>query len=165
MYDLRVLRDNLDGLRDQLGPRGKDVAWEDLRKLTEDRRTQTVQVEELRHQLKKGSEEVAGLKRDKQPADSEMAAMKALGETIKGREEQLRLVEEQLTHIALRIPNTPHASVPVGRQAEDNLEVRRWGALTEAHGNGTDRIGISAKLWASSILTAPFAWRRPDLPS
>ena len=39
-------------------------------KLTEDRRTQTVQVEELRHQLKKGSEEVAGLKRDKQPADS-----------------------------------------------------------------------------------------------
>ena len=53
MYDLRVLRDNLDGLRDRLGPRGKDVAWEDLEKLTEDRRTQTIQVEELRHQLKK----------------------------------------------------------------------------------------------------------------
>ena len=137
MYDLRVLRDNLDGLRDQLGPRGKDVAWEDLRKLTEDRRTQTVQVEELRHQLKKGSEEVARLKRDKQPADSEMAAMKALGETIKGREEQLRLVEEQLTHIALRIPNTPHASVPVGQQAEDNLEVRRWGAPPKL--TGTER--------------------------
>ncbi len=128
MYDLRVLRDNLDDLRDQLGPRGKDVAWEDLRKLTEDRRAQTVQVEELRHQLKKGSEEVARLKREKQPADLEMAAMKALGETIKGREEQLRLVEEQLTHIALRIPNTPHSSVPVGQQAEDNLEVRGWGA-------------------------------------
>ena len=128
MYDLRVLRDNLDALRDQLGPRGKDVAWEDLRKLTEDRRTQTVQVEELRHQLKKGSEEVARLKRDKQPADYETASMKALGETIKGREEQLRLVEEQLAHIALRIPNTPHTSVPVGQQAEDNLEVRRWGA-------------------------------------
>lgn len=137
MYDLRVLRDNLDDLRDQLGPRGKDVAWEDLRKLTEDRRAQTVRVEELRHQLKKGSEEVARLKRDKQPADSEMAAMKALGETIKGLEEQLRLVEEQLTHIALRIPNTPHASVPVGQQAEDNLEVRRWGARPKL--TGTER--------------------------
>lgn len=53
MYDLRVLRDNLDGLRERLGPRGKDVAWEDLRKLTEDRRTRMIQVEELRHQLKK----------------------------------------------------------------------------------------------------------------
>ncbi|WHZ21212.1 MAG: Seryl-tRNA synthetase [Nitrospira sp.] len=127
MYDLRVLRDNLDGLRDQLGPRGKDVAWDDLRKLTEDRRTQTLQVEELRHQLKKGSEEVARLKRNKQPADDSMAAMKALGEVIKAREEQLRLVEDQLAHVVLRIPNLPHATVPEGQAADDNVEVRRWG--------------------------------------
>ena len=108
MYDLRVLRDNLDGLRERLGPRGKDVAWEDLRKLTEDRRTRMIQVEELRHQLKKGSDEVARLKREKQSADAAMAAMKALGDTIKGQEDQLRLIEEQLAHIALRIPNLPH---------------------------------------------------------
>lgn len=128
MYDLRVLRDNLDGLRAQLGPRGKDVGWENLRQLTEDRRSQTVQVEELRHQLKKGSEEVARLRREKQAADYETAAMKALGEKITEREEQLRLVEKQLAHIALRIPNLPHASVPAGHAAEDNLEIRRWGA-------------------------------------
>ena len=127
MYDLRVLRDNLDSLRDQLGARGKDVAWEDLRKLTEDRRTCTIRVEELRHQLKKGSDDVARLKREKQPADEAMAAMKALGETIKGHEEQLRAVEEQLAHIALRIPNLPHASVPPGQDETGNIEVRRWG--------------------------------------
>lgn len=127
MYDLRVLRDDLDMLRDRLGPRGKDVAWEDLRRLTEDRRARTVQVEDLRHQLKKGSEEVARLKRDKQPAEDAMAAMKALGETIKGYEEQLRLVEEQLAHVALRMPNLPHSSVPEGQDAADNVEVRRWG--------------------------------------
>lgn len=128
MFDLRVLRDNLDELRDQLGPRGKDVAWEDLRKLTEDRRAQTIQVEDLRHQLKKGSEEVARLKREKQPAEEAMAAMKAVGETIRGHEERLRLIEEQLAYIALRIPNLPHASVPNGHDASDNVEVRRWGA-------------------------------------
>jgi len=127
MYDLRLLRENLDDLRDRLGPRGKDVAWQELRTLAEDRRNQMVHVEELRHQLKKGSDEVARLKREKQSADYEMAAMKALGENIKEREEQLRLVEEQLAHIALRIPNVPHASVPAGQQPEDNLEVRRWG--------------------------------------
>jgi len=121
MYDLRVLRDNLDRLRDQLGARGKDVAWEDLRTLTEDRRSRTIQVEELRHQLKKGSDDVARLKREKQPADEAMAAMKALGETIKGHEEQLRAVEDQLAHIALRIPNLPHASVPDGRDEADNV--------------------------------------------
>ena len=128
MYDLRALRDNLDGLRDQLGPRGKDVAWEELRTLSEDRRTQTIQVEDLRHQLKKGSEDVARLKREKQPAEEAMAAMKAVGETIKGHEDRLRVIEEQLAHIALRIPNLPHASVPDGRDAADNVEIRRWGA-------------------------------------
>ncbi|TKB84660.1 MAG: serine--tRNA ligase, partial [Nitrospira sp.] len=148
MYDLRVLRDNLDQLRDQLGSRGKDVAWEDLRTLTEDRRTRTIQVEDLRHQLKKGSDDVARLKREKQPADEAIAAMKALGETIKGHEEQLRVVEEQLAHIALRIPNLPHASVPDGRDEADNIEVRRWGtppqlsAPAQSHWDLGEALGI-----------------------
>ncbi|HAP38723.1 MAG TPA: serine--tRNA ligase, partial [Nitrospira sp.] len=128
MYDLRLLRDNLDGLRERLGPRGKDVAWEELRKLTEDRRTRTIEVEDLRHHLKTGSDEVARLKREKQPAEAAMVAMKALGDTIKGQEEQLRLIEEQLSHIALRIPNLPHESVPTGQDAAQNVEVRRWGS-------------------------------------
>lgn len=148
MYDLRVLRDNLDILRDQLGSRGKDVAWEDLRNLTEDRRTRTVQVEELRHQLKKGSDAVARLKREKLPADEAMSAMKALGETIKGHEEQLRVVEEQLSHIAMRIPNLPHASVPAGQDEADNIEVRRWGtppqlsAPAQSHWDLGEALGI-----------------------
>lgn len=148
MYDLRVLRDNLDGLRERLGPRGKDVAWEDLRKLTEDRRTRMIQVEELRHQLKKGSDEVARLKREKQSADAAMAAMKALGDTIKGQEDQLRLIEEQLAHIALRIPNLPHESVPTGQDADHNVEVRRWGsppalsAPAQSHWDLGEALGI-----------------------
>lgn len=128
MYDLRTLRDNLDGVRERLGPRGKDVAWEDLRKATEARRTRMIQVEDLRHQLKKGSDEVARLKREKQSAEAAMAAMKALGDTIKVEEDQLRLIEEQLSHIALRIPNLPHDSVPAGQDAAYNVEVRRWGS-------------------------------------
>ncbi len=128
MHDLRVLRDNLQTIREQLGARGEDVAWDDLRQFSEERRTLTVQVEDLRHQLKKGSEEVARLKREKHPADEAMAAMKAVGERIKGLEEQLRSVEKQLAAAALRIPNLPHSSVPVGSDASENVEVRRWGA-------------------------------------
>jgi seryl-tRNA synthetase len=127
MYDLRVLRENLNSLRERLGPRGKDVAWEDLQALADNRRIQTTQVEELRHQLKKGSEDVARRKRNQEPADNEMAAMKAVGESIKECEHRLRSTEDRLTSLALQIPNLPHASVPEGQQAEDNVEVRRWG--------------------------------------
>ncbi len=42
MYDLRYLRDNLDAIREQLGPRGADVPWERLRTLIEQRRAAAV---------------------------------------------------------------------------------------------------------------------------
>ncbi len=129
MYDLKHLRENLDDIRTALGRRGNDVSWDALRALSEERRTLTMQVEQLRQDLNKGSEEVARLRRAKEPADEAMAAMKGLRDRIKDFEGNLRKVEETLSDVALRIPNLPHASVPVGNDAAENVEVRRWGPL------------------------------------
>ena len=128
MYDLRTLRDNLDAILEQLGSRGADVPWDRIRTLIEQRRALTGQVEQLRHELRKGSDDVAKLKRAKQPTDSSMTAMKAVGERIKTIEDELRNVEESLTDLNLRIPNLPHSSVPIGKDAGDNQEARRWGS-------------------------------------
>jgi seryl-tRNA synthetase len=163
MYDLRHLRDNLDAIRARLGPRGGDVAWEGLRKLIQERRSLMTVVEDLRHQLKKGSEEVAGLKREKQPADAAVAAMKALGDRIKEMEETLRGIEERVTDLALRIPNLPHASVPVGQDPADNQEARRWGAAPsfsftpQAHWDIGEGLGILDFERATKIAGARFA--------
>ncbi len=129
MHDLKALRENLDDIRTALGRRGNDVPWADLQKLSEERRAATTQVEQLRFELNKGSEEVARLRRAKEPAEAAMAAMKQLGDRIKDAEGALRTVEESLTDIALRIPNLPHASVPIGADASENIEVRRWGTV------------------------------------
>ena len=129
MYDLKQLRENLDHIRISLGRRGNDVPWADIQKLSEERRAVTTQVEQFRYELNKGSEEVARLRRAKEPAEEAMAAMKQLGNRIKDAEGTLRTIEETLTDVALRIPNLPHASVPVGADASDNIEVRRWGSL------------------------------------
>jgi seryl-tRNA synthetase len=96
--------------------------------LIEQRRTLTGQAEQLRHELKQGSDEVAKLKREKQSADACMAAMKVIGEQIKMIEGELRNVEESLTDLNLRIPNLPHSSVPIGKDTGDNQEARRWGS-------------------------------------
>lgn len=128
MYDLRTLRDNFDAIRGQLARRGGDVPWDRLRALIEQRRTLTGQAEQLRHELKQGSDEVAKLKREKQSADACMAAMKVIGEQIKMIEDELRNVEEALTDLNLRIPNLPHSSVPIGKDAGDNQEANRWGS-------------------------------------
>jgi seryl-tRNA synthetase len=129
VYDLKLLRDNLDYIRTALGRRGHDVPWSDIQQLSEERRAVTTQVEQLRYKLNKGSEEVARLRRAKEPTEETMAAMKQLGDRIKDAEGTLRKVEEALTDVALRIPNLPHASVPVGADASENVEVRRWGTI------------------------------------
>jgi seryl-tRNA synthetase len=163
MYDLRTLRDNLDTIKSQLGPRGADVAWDDLRTRLEERRTLTVTVDTLRHDLKKGSEDVARLKREKQPADDAMARMKALGDRIKALEESLRAAEERATDLALRIPNLPHRSVPEGNDPADNREMRKWGTVPsfafapQTHWDLGEALGILDFERAAKIAGARFA--------
>ncbi len=163
MHDLRTLRDNLDSIKSQLGPRGHEVAWDELRALLDERRALTVAVDSLRHELKKGSEDVARLKREKQPADAAMAQMKALGDRIKSEEERLRTAEERTVDMALRIPNLPHPSVPVGKEPADNQELRRWGtapAFTfppKSHADLGESLGILDFERAAKIAGARFA--------
>jgi len=163
MHDLRTLRDNLDAIKSQLGSRGRDVAWDELRALLDERRTLTIAVDSLRHELKKGSEDVARLKREKQPADAAMAQMKALGDRIKAEEDRLRTAEERAVDMALRIPNLPHGSVPAGKDPADNQEVRQWGSAhaftftPQAHWDLGEALGILDFERAAKIAGARFA--------
>ena len=127
MHDPRLLSDQLKSLRAQLGSRGSDVPWDTIQSLSEKRRTFIRQVEEMRHQLKQGSDRIAELKRNKQPAEEPMAALRQVREQIHTLELELRTVEEPLREHALGIPNVPHESVPVGNDEQDNREIRRWG--------------------------------------
>ena len=163
MHDQRQLREQLDGIREQLGARGRDVQWDALRKWLDERRAVTMQAEELRADLNKGSEEVARLKRQKQPADEAIAAMKRVGERIAECDASLRTIEYNLSSVALRIPNLPHASVPIGQSADDNLEVRRWGPLPaftvppKSHWDIGEQLGILDFDRAAKITGARFA--------
>jgi len=127
MLDPRLIREQPDEVRARLGARGQDIDWEGLRKGDQERRELLAKVEELRHQRKTSSEQIAKLKREKQPADSLMQETRDVGDRIKTLEDALRDSEERLNAIALRIPNVPHQSVPAGADAAANTEVRRWG--------------------------------------
>ncbi|GJL65717.1 MAG: serine--tRNA ligase [Nitrospirales bacterium] len=163
MYDFRVLKDQLVQLQENLGPRGQDVPWALVQKLTEQRRELIARVEELRGQLKRGSDTVAKLKREKQPTDEATTELRALGDRIQDIEGQLREVEEQLQSHALRIPNVPHESVPQGADAADNQEVRRWGTIPtfdfepRSHDDLGEALGIFDFERASKLAGARFS--------
>ena len=127
MHDIRILTDQLDSLRSRLGSRAADIPWETVQGLASQRRTLITQTEELRHQLKKGSDRIAELKRTKQPSEEAMAALREIRDRIQAMEVELRTTEEQLQDQALRIPNIPHESVTPGKDEHDNIEMRQWG--------------------------------------
>jgi seryl-tRNA synthetase len=129
MHDPRLLSDQLDSLRAQLGARGNEVPWDTIQSLSAKRRNLIQQVEDMRHQLKQGSERIAELKRNKQPADEQMAALRQVREQIQAMELELRTVEEPLREQALSIPNVPHQSVPIGTNEVDNQKIRQWGDI------------------------------------
>ncbi len=72
-------------------------------------------------------------------------------------------IEESLNEIALRIPNVPHHTVPVGTGSEQNVEVRRWGqppafpAPPQPHWDIGERLGILDFDRAAKIAGARFA--------
>ena len=163
MHDPRYLRENLDLVRTSLGRRGQDVPWDSIQKLSEERRILTTQVEQLRHELKTGSDEVARRRRAKEPADEAIEAMKQVGERIRDIESRLRETEETLTGLALRIPNLPHRTVPQGTDASQNVEVRRWGTIPafssppKSHWEIGETLGILDFDRAAKIAGARFA--------
>ena len=162
MHDIRILSDQLDSLRSQLGARAGDIPWETVQTLADQRRVLISQTEELRHQLKKGSDQIAELKRTKQPCEDATTALREIRDRIQTMDVELRTTEERLQDQALRIPNIPHESVPPGKDEHENVEVRQWGTPPEfsftarSHQDLGEALGILDFKRATKIAGARF---------
>src|SRR5271167_647777 len=129
MLDLNFVRDNLALVEEKLRQRGMDPAavLRDFREVDTQRRQAITQAETAKAQRNKASEEIAKLKKSGQDASAAMAQTKDLRERIQTLEKTAADLDARLRDILAGIPNMPHASVPVGHSAEENVEVRRWG--------------------------------------
>ncbi len=129
MLDLNFVRENLPLVEEKLRQRGMDPAavLKDFRALDTERRQAITEAETRKAQRNRASEEIAKLKKAGQDAGAAMAQSKELREQIQTLEKAADDLDARLREILVGIPNIPHASVPVGQTAEDNVEVRRWG--------------------------------------
>ncbi len=133
MLDPVFVRDHLDQVRTALTNRGV-TSFDDLEELsrTEVRRRSLIpEMEGLKREQNAAADEIARAKRQGQDASGLFGANKARGQRIKQLEIELATLDENRKRLLLNVPNLPHASVPVGRSADDNVEVRRWGQARE----------------------------------
>jgi len=129
MLDPAYVRAHLDEARAGLRNRGldPDAVLGPFTTLDAKRRELIPRVEHLKREQNASSEEVARAKKQGLDPSAIFAANKARGQQIKQLEAELGEVDQQLADLLMTVPNLPHASVPVGKTAEDNSEVRRHG--------------------------------------
>jgi seryl-tRNA synthetase len=126
MLDLRFIRDNVEQAKTALARRGITIDLSEFLALDAKRRDAQQEIEPLRRTRNEVSEEIGRHKKTGQPAEDKVAEMRAVGDRITALENSAREAEEAQRSLLLTIPNLPHATVPDGKDENDNVELRRW---------------------------------------
>ncbi len=127
MLDARYVREHVDEVRTSLKKRNYEFPLSAFLAIDEQRIAILKETEELRNRRNTVSEEIGKLKRQKADAAPQLQEMKGVADRLKELDEQLKGLETETGNLLLTMPNIPHASVPEGRDEQDNVEVRRWG--------------------------------------
>ncbi len=129
MLDAAYIREHVEQVREGLRSRGIDAdrALEEIASLETARRRLIPELEGLKRQQNAAGDEIARAKRQGQDTTHIQEANKQRAAQIKQLGVQLDAVEYQRNAALLTLPNLPHASVPVGKSADDNVEIHRRG--------------------------------------
>jgi seryl-tRNA synthetase len=165
MLDLGFVRDHLPLVEEKLRQRGMDPAavLQNFDSLDRERRAAIHVSEELKARRNQASEEIARLKKEKQDATAQISETKELREKITGAEQRAEALDVRMRDILSGIPNLPQDSVPVGKSADDNVEIRRWGAprqfdfTAKPHWELGEELGVLDLERAAKITGARFA--------
>ncbi|NDD90773.1 serine--tRNA ligase, partial [bacterium] len=154
MLDPKYFADAVGDLEAALRKRNSDPALvAKLAELSKTRKAFILQTDTLKAKRNQASQEIGSLKAKAKSdpaaaaeAERRMVETRAIGDEIKALDARLAEVEVQFTDLSLRVPNIPHASVPAGAGAEDNLEVRRWGTPRQFAFEPQDHVSLGEKL-------------------
>jgi len=126
MLDVKFIRENPELVRQGLLNKNAADIVDTILKLDEQRRSLIAKTEDLKAQKNQVSSQIPKLKKEGKDTTEIFAEMKRVGDEIAVLDGQLRDIENEMEDILRNTPNLAHSSVPVGKSAEDNVEVRRW---------------------------------------
>ena len=165
MLDPALLRDRFDVVRATLQKRGAnlDAELQSLAALESERRRLLPEVEGLKREQNAAAEEVARARKQGLDTTAIQEANRARSQRIKQLDAELAELEQRRSSGLLVLPNMPHASVPEGKSADDNVEVRRHrtpatpGFTPQAHWDLGPALGIIDFERGTKIAAARFS--------
>jgi seryl-tRNA synthetase len=163
MLDVKLLRENLDEVKARMATRGAQIDWDEFVALDRERRDALANIERLKEKKNRLSGEIGKVKKGGGDAAALMHEGEEVSEAIRGAEGPLAEIEAKFERLMLTLPNLPHASVKVGKDENDNREVRRWGEPPKFdfepknHWDIGEELGILDFARAAKIAGARFA--------
>jgi seryl-tRNA synthetase len=134
MLDIKLIRENPQLVKANLEKRGNPENLKMLQELVDaDRqwREDLTKLNELRHDRKVCTQEVATLKKAKQDAQTQVEKARGIDAQITTAEKESVALEQQIHELLLTLPNLLHETVPYGISDADNVEVKKWGKFPE----------------------------------
>jgi seryl-tRNA synthetase len=144
MIDIKVLRENIDGVEKSLAKRGYSLDKDKFTNLDGERKSLQVEVESLQSDRKSLSNNFAKLKASGENTDELKKKLDAINSNLKIKNESLNLILESINNILLDMPNIPHESTPDGKNEHDNVVIRTVGEITSK--NTVDHIDLTTKI-------------------
>ena len=154
MLDPRLLRSELDTVRQQLARRDFTLDTDTLQALESRRKTIQVETQELQAERNSHSKGIGKAKAAGEDIAPLLQAVEGLGEQLKAKELQLSQLQDELNDILMGIPNLPHASVPDGKGEEDNPVLRLWGEPPVFDFEPRDHVDLGERLGQLDFETA-----------
>lgn len=146
MLDIQLLRNDLQNVAARLAGRGYQLDTELFSRLEAERKTLQTRMQDLQARRNTASKQIGEAKRTGGDASAIMAEVATLGSDLKAAEQAFEAVQQQLDQWLMSIPNLPHESVPVGKDEQDNVEVRRVGVPRSFDFPIRDHVDVGAPL-------------------
>jgi seryl-tRNA synthetase len=148
LLDIKLVRENPEVVRENLRKRGLPDKLDQvdlLLKLDAEWRRLQADADQLRKRRNEITAAIAEARKQKHDTAGLMKEAEAIPEGIKGLEARIGAEREKIENILMNLPNLIHDSVPFGKDENDNVEVRKWGAIPRFDFKTLDHIDLGLK--------------------
>lgn len=149
MLDINIIRENPEFIRDNLKKRENTENLEMFSRLIEHDETWRrllTELNDLRHERKSLTVEIAESKKERRDVDDKISEAQRIDEKITTLEKKVKRSKENRDFCLMQIPNLLHESVPKGRDEQDNVPMRRWGEIPKFDFPVKDHIDLGLSL-------------------
>ena len=163
MLDIRLIREKPDFVRERLATRGSgdEARIDDVLRIDAERRKSETELQRLQSERNRLSKEIGARRSRKEPSGDLEAEVRNIGEQLAGLTLRANAFDEEQRNLLLDIPNLPHTSVPIGKDASANRVVRSWGEKPQLK-DPADHVALGTRLnlfnleWASKLSGSGF---------